>query len=297
MRQLVIGLLFALLWASAAVATKFGIHAADPLILANVRFFLAGGGMLLYAYLIRKGQHALPKGKEWLYLTIFGCLNTTVYLGCFVIAMKTVSAGIGSLATATNPLFIMVISALWLKRPLKWYEIAGMLLGMAGVAMATWPLLQDSHATVGGIVILMLGMFSVSVATVYYARINFGLSSLVINGWQVFLGGLLFIPITALFANFETTHFNAQFWLSVGWLILPVSVVALQLWFYLVRKDAVRASLWLFLCPVFGFLYSWMLLDEPITWYTFAGTILVIGGLYLAQREKFRKQSTIPQNQ
>lgn len=297
MRQLVIGLLFALLWASAAVATKFGIHAADPLILANVRFFLAGGGMLLFAYLIRKGQHAMPEGKEWLHLAVFGCLNTTVYLGCFVIAMKTVSAGIGSLATATNPLFIMVISALWVKRPLKWYEVTGIFLGMAGVAMATYPLLLDSHATIGGILILMLGMFSVSVATVYYARINQRLSSLVINGWQVFLGGLLFIPVTALFADFKTSHFNAQFWLSVGWLVLPVSVLALQLWFYLVRRDAVRASLWLFLCPVFGFLYSWILLDEPITWYTFAGTMLVIGGLYLAQQEKFRKQSTIPQNQ
>jgi drug/metabolite transporter (DMT)-like permease len=297
MRQLVIGLLFALLWASAAVATKFGIHAADPLILANVRFFLAGGGMLLYAYLIRKGQHAMPQGKEWVQLAIFGCLNTTVYLGCFVIAMKTVSAGIGTLATATNPLFIMVISALWLKRSLKWYEVAGIFLGMAGVAIATYPLLQNSHATVGGVLILMLGMFSVSVATVYYARINWRLSSLVTNGWQVFLGGLLFIPVTAFFVHFEATHFNAEFWLSVGWLILPVSVVALQLWFYLVRKDAVRASLWLFLCPVFGFLYSWILLNEPITWYTFAGTILVIGGLYLAQQEKFRKQSTIPQNQ
>lgn len=297
MRQLVIGLLFALLWASAAVATKFGIHAADPLILANVRFFLAGGGMLLFAYLIRKGQHAIPEGKEWMHLAVFGCLNTTVYLGCFVIAMKTVSAGIGSLATATNPLFIMVISALWVKRPLKWYEVTGIFLGMAGVAMATYPLLLDSHATIGGILILMLGMFSVSVATVYYARINQRLSSLVINGWQVFLGGLLFIPVTALFADFKTSHFNAQFWLSVGWLVLPVSVLALQLWFYLVRRDAVRASLWLFLCPVFGFLYSWILLDEPITWYTFAGTMLVIGGLYLAQQEKFRKQSTIPQNQ
>ncbi|UPK71218.1 DMT family transporter [Chitinophaga filiformis] len=297
MRQLVIGLLFALLWASAAVATKFGIHAADPLILANVRFFLAGGGMLLFAYLIRKGQHAMPEGKEWMHLAVFGCLNTTVYLGCFVIAMKTVSAGIGSLATATNPLFIMVISALWVKRPLKWYEVTGIFLGMAGVAMATYPLLLDSHATIGGILILMLGMFSVSVATVYYARINQRLSSLVINGWQVFLGGLLFIPVTALFADFKTSHFNAQFWLSVGWLVLPVSVLALQLWFYLVRRDAVRASLWLFLCPVFGFLYSWILLDEPITWYTFAGTMLVIGGLYLAQQEKFRKQSTIPQNQ
>lgn len=290
-RQLVIGLLFAMLWASAAVATKIGIHAADPLVLGNVRFLIAGGGMLLFAYLGQRGKHRLPQGKEWKQLLIFGTLNTTVYLGCFVISMKYVSAGIGSLAVATSPLFIMIISAFWLKRRLKWYEVAGMILGLVGVGIATWPLLQNSHATVGGIAILLFGMLAVSVATVYYARVNWELSKLVINGWQVFLGGLLFIPITATFANFSETQLNATFWLSVGWLILPVSVVALQLWFYLVSKDAVRASLWLFLCPVFGFFYSWMLLDEPVTGFTFAGTFLVIGGLYLAQKEKFRQQT------
>ncbi|WP_202928985.1 DMT family transporter [Chitinophaga agri] len=292
-RQLVIGLLFAMLWASAAVATKFGIQAADPLVLGNVRFLVAGGGMLLFAYLGQSAKHRLPQGKEWTQLLIFGGLNTTVYLGCFVMAMKYVSAGIGSLSVATSPLFIMGISAYWLKRSLKWYEIVGMLLGLLGVGIATWPLLQNSHATLGGIAILLFGMLAVSVATVYYARVEWQLSKLVINGWQVFLGGLLFIPITAIFANFSETRLNTTFWLSVGWLILPVSVVALQLWFYLVSKDAVRASLWLFLCPVFGFFYSWMLMDEPVTGFTFAGTFLVIGGLYLAQKEKFRQQTTL----
>ncbi|WP_090107558.1 DMT family transporter [Chitinophaga sp. CF118] len=286
-RQVITGLLFAFLWASAAVATKYGIHSADPLILANVRFLLAGGGMLLYFYLIQRGNNALPKGKEWLQLGIFGCLNTTIYLSCFVISMKTVSAGIGSLSTATSPLFIMMISAIWLKRQLRWYEITGMLLGLCGVALATYPLLLDSHATLGGILILMGGMLSVSIATVYYARVKWTLSNLAINGWQVFIGGLLLLPVTCLTSNFSATHFDLQFWLSVSWLIIPVSVIALQLWFYLVNKDAVRASLWLFLCPVFGFLFSWVLLHEPITWHTFAGTFLVIGGLYLAQREKF----------
>ena len=286
MRQVITGLLFALLWASAAVATKVGIRSADPLILANVRFLLAGGGMLLFSYFIKKGN-PLPQGKEWGQLLIFGALNTTIYLSCFVIAMKTVSAGIGSLSTATSPLFIMIISAVWMQRQLRWYEITGMFLGLAGVGLATYPLLLDSHATIGGILILMGGMFAVSVATVYFARIKLRLSNLVINGWQVFLGGLLLLPVTCFTSNFSATHLDWQFWLGVGWLVIPVSVIALQLWFYLVSKDAVRASLWLFLCPVFGFLYSWMLLKEPITWHTFAGTILVIGGLYLAQREKF----------
>jgi probable blue pigment (indigoidine) exporter len=289
MRQLLPGLLFAALWASASVATKFGVAVADPLVLANVRFFIAGGIMLFYAHVLRPSYNRLPLGKEWKHLIIFAFLNTTVYLGAYVIALKHVSAGIGSLAVATNPLFIMVMSAIWLKRKLKWFEIAGLILGLAGVVVATYPLLHNSYATVDGLLILLAGMVSVSAATVYYARIKWQMENIVINGWQVLLGGILLLPFTLLTANFKTTHFNQQFWASVMWLIIPVSIAALQLWFYLVKQDAVRASLWLFLCPIFGFIYAATLLGEPITWYTYAGTALVIGGLYLAQREKLKE--------
>jgi len=290
MKQLLAGFLFAALWASAAVATKIGIKAADPLVLANVRFLLAGTFMLIFAYVVlRRKRYALPKGAEWRQLAIFALLNTTIYLGCFVLAMKEVSAGIGSLSTATSPLFIMLISAVWLKRKLRWYEITGVILGLAGVGLATYPLLQDSHATIRGLAILLTGMISVSVATVYYSRVKWQVPNLVFNGWQVLLGGFMLLPFTVLTARSGATHLTLAFWGAVFWLIVPVSIVALQLWFYLVKLDTVRASFWLFLCPIFGFIYSSLLLHEPITTYTFAGTALVIGGLYLAQREKFSK--------
>ncbi len=281
------GILFALLWASASVATKFGIQSADPLILANMRFFIAGGLMFLYAYGLKRNP--LPRGKEWGQLAIFALLNTTVYLGAFVLAIKEVAAGIGSLSTATNPLFIIVMSAVWLKRPLRWYEGAGVVLGLGGVTLATYPLLQNSFATVRGLLILMGGMVSVSAATVYLARCKFQLPNVVINGWQVFLGGLQLLPFTLFFADWSQAQFDGRFWGSVFWLIIPVSIAALQLWFYLVKQDAVRASFWLFLCPIFGFLYSSVLLNEPLSWHTFAGTFLVLAGLYLGQLEKFRK--------
>lgn len=282
------GLLFAALWASASVATKFGVQSVHPLILANVRFFIAGAGMLLFAYGVhgraRTLKTAWPTGLEWRQLTIFGLLNTTVYLGAFVLALREVSAGIGSLSTATNPLFIALLSALWLRRMPRQNELGGLLLGIVGVSVATYPLLQTSYATVGGLVILLVGMVSVSAATVYYAGIEWRLPTLVINGWQVLIGGVLLLPFTLLFADFSASHYDGRFWASVFWLILPVSVAALQLWFYLVRQDAVRASLWLFLCPIFGFVYSYLLLGEPITVYTFVGTGLVISGLWLGRK-------------
>ncbi|MVM38015.1 EamA family transporter [Spirosoma sp. HMF3257] len=283
------GLLFAALWASASVATKFGVQSVHPLILANVRFFIAGGGMLLFVYGIQRPQNAWPTGTEWRQLAIFALLNTTIYLGSFVLALKQVSAGIGSLSTATNPLFIALLSALWLRRMPRWNELSGLLLGLLGVGVATYPLLQNSYATVEGLLILLVGMVSISAATVYYAGIKWRLPNLVINGWQVLLGGFQLLPFTLLFAVLEPTvfnnsHYDLRFWGSVLWLILPVSVGALQLWFYLVRQDAIRASLWLFLCPIFGFAYSYLLMGEPITLYTVAGTGLVIGGLWLGRK-------------
>lgn len=285
MKNLLPGILFAALWASASAATKFGVQVAHPFILANVRFFIAGGGMLLFAYGIKRYPNGWPTAIEWKRLTIFAFLNTTLYLGAYVLAMEQVAAGIGSLSTATNPLFISVMSAIWLRRPLRWVEGMGLLLGLTGVAVATYPLLQDSYSTAQGLLILLASMVSASVATVYYAQFQWRLPNLVINGWQVFIGGLLLLPLTLFTADFAHSQLNKTFWFSVFWLIVPVSVIALQLWFYLVRQDTVRASLWLFLCPIFGFAYSSILLDEPITSYTYVGTILVIGGLWLGNSQ------------
>lgn len=287
MRKLLPGLLFAALWASASVATKVGVQSVHPLILANVRFFIAGFGMLLVAYTVGRRpalSPAWPTRTEFKRLAVFALLNTTIYLGAFVLALKQVSAGIGSLSTATNPLFITLLSALWLRRMPRKTEVGGLLLGMTGVCLATYPLLADAHATVQGLVILLVGMVSVSAATVYYARFEWQLPTLVINGWQVLIGGVLLLPFTLLFADFGAAQYDRRFWMSVFWLIVPVSVGALQLWFFLVKQDPVRASLWLFLCPIFGFLYSFVLLGEPITAWTLSGTMLVIGGLWLGRK-------------
>ena len=285
-KNLLIGILFAMLWASASSATKIGIQSAQPLVIGNFRFFIAGVLMLGYSYLFQKNR--LPKGKEWQQLAIYGFLNVTLYLGCFVIAIKHVSAGIGSLSTATNPLIISILSAFWLGRSVKKTEILGLFLGITGVGIATYPLLKNSFADVEGLIILSISMISYSVGTVYYSSQKWDLPLLVINGWQVLLGGVLLVPMTLIFTDWTNNIYDIKFWGSVFWLVIPVSVGAVQLWLYLLKLDPIKASLWLFLCPIFGFIYASFLLNEPITSHTYIGTLLVIVGLYLAQREKFR---------
>jgi len=126
------------------------------------------------------------------------------------------------------------------------------------------------------------------ICTILYSNIDLKLSRTAINRWQVFLGGILMLPITFLMHK-KTNNYDRTFYLSEIWLIVPVSVIAVNLWLYLLKIDAVKASFFLFLCPIFGFTYSYFLLDEPITYHTFLGTTLVIVGLYVGQREKLSK--------
>jgi len=288
-KTIFIGLLFAMLWASASVATKFGILSAPPLILANTRFFLAGVVLLIYGYGFRKEpEYRIPNAFEWRQLAIFGFLNTTVYLGLYVYAMKYTAAGIGSLAVSTNPLLIVLLSS-WLigRKPAK-AEIWSIVIGMLGIGIATYPLLESSGTTAIGLLILMLSMVAVSFASVYYARIKWKLPNILINAWQVALGGLFLFPFTVAFADFSLVTLDHHFVYSILWLSLAVSVIGLICWFYLLKIDTVKASLWLFLCPLFGFFYAWWLLDEPITLYTIVGTVLVVFGLYLGQKKKLK---------
>ncbi|RFS13384.1 DMT family transporter [Emticicia sp. C21] len=288
LRLLLLGILFAASWASASAAAKFGLRSVEPLVLFQIRFLSAGIIMLAFSFLFQRDR--LPKGKEWWELTIFGLLNVTLYLSFFVLGIKEVAAGIGSLSTATNPLFISIISAFWMGRQVKRAEWLAVLLGLLGVGLATYPLLQKSFATPLGLFYMFLSMLSYSVGTIYYSKIDWKLSRTAINGWQVFLGGILMLPLTFILHK-EPNHFDLNFTLSVLWLIFPVSILAVQLWLYLLEVDPVKASFFLFLCPIFGFIYSYLLLDEPITYHTFLGTALVIVGLYVGQREKSNQKN------
>jgi drug/metabolite transporter (DMT)-like permease len=277
------GLLFACLWGSASTATKIGLRSAQPLVIAIVRFGIAAIIMLLFAHVIRRKR--LPSGKEWGWLTIYGILNITIYLGLYVIGMQEVTAGIGALAVAANPVFISFLSVFFLKKKLTASVIIAIIICMGGVVCAAWPLLGDAAVTTKGLLIILFSMLSYSIAAIYFSRKNWnGLSLFAINGWQTGIGGLLLVPFVLYYYNHLLNHFNQTFWGATLWLAIPVSIFAVQLWLWLLQKDAIKAGLWLFLCPLFGFSIAAVMVKDTISGYTIAGTLLVLLGLFLSQR-------------
>lgn len=277
------GVLFAVLWASASTATKIGLSEAQPLVIAQVRFMIAAITMLLFSHVIKR--HRLPSGKELKNLAVYGLLNITIYLGCFVVAMQHVTAGVASLGIATNPLIIIFLSIVFLKNKLQPAVAIAIVLGTLGVLIAAWPLLKQASVTAPGLLLLLFSMLSYSAGAIYFSMKEWNnLNLFTINGWQTLLGGLFLLPFNIITYHNNYNHFTPTFWTTVLWLAIPVSVFAVQLWLWLLRTDAVKAGLWLFLCPVFGFVIAAWLLHDDISSHTIIGVLLVISGLFLAQK-------------
>lgn len=284
-RLILTGFLFSFLWASAATATKIGLQAAQPFVISISRFFIAGLIMLLVSHGIKRNR--LPVRNEWRQLMIFGFLNISIYLGLYIIAMQNISAGLGSLFIAVNPVMISFMSAAFFGHRITIVNFISLALCAAGVILAALPLLQNSYATPGGLLLMAASMLAYSLGTIYFTKKYWGnLNILTINGWQTMLGGVFLLPLLIPTYKHELNSFGLNFWGAICWLAIPVSIGAVLCWLQLLNKTPLTASFWLFLCPVFGFFISNIVLHEPISLYTLLGIVLVIAGLFIVQRVK-----------
>jgi probable blue pigment (indigoidine) exporter len=278
------GLLFAVLWASGSVAVKLGILSADALLLASVRFILTG--LLFIPLLALATKHRIiPRGVEWKQLTIYGFLNSTLTLGAFFAAQKYVSAGISMLFIAVAPLLIALFSSVFLKRKLSRFEVTGMLLAFTGLIIASNAEVRSAHFSAMGIILLLVYITAYALSSVYFSSIRSGLSNMIFNVWQVFLGGVLLVPFCFVFSQSHIRHYDANLWLCLAWLIFVLSFVANQLWLYMVKIDTVKAAAWLYLTPVFGYLFGYLVLGEKVTIYAVIGTVVVITGLIISKKK------------
>jgi probable blue pigment (indigoidine) exporter len=276
-----LGILFAALWSSASVAAKIGVTVMQPLVLFQFRFFLAAFILLLYSRIFEPWH--LPDKKEWIQLAVFGFFNITLYLSLFVLAISEVAAGIGSLSTSMSPLMMALIGGLFYGKKTSKTQILGLVLGIIGVWVAVIPLLGDNLATIKGIVFLFISIMSYSWAALYYSDKTWTLSRYAINGWQVLFGAIFLFPFTILLSEGKVMFsFTAVF--SILWLVVPVSIISVNIWLRMLKIDPVKASFFLFLSPIFGFIFATVILGEPFTIYTLGGLVLVLCGLYLGQR-------------
>jgi probable blue pigment (indigoidine) exporter len=282
-KKIGIGILFTMLWGSGSVAVKFGLHSADALILATVRFI--GTGLLFgpYYYFVKK-ERFWPKKAEWKSILIYGFLSSTLMLGTFFAAIPYSSAGISMLFLAVGPLLIALFSSIFLKRKLSRFEVIGMLVSFTGLIVASASALPTASIRPIGLILLIVYILAYALSSVYFSQLKLDLSNAVFNIWQVFIGGVLLLPFCLVSGQYHIRKWDTNLILTLFWLILVLSYIANQLWLYLLDLDPVSAGNWLYLTPVFGYAYGYFLLGEEITLYAVGGIVLVLIGLAISKK-------------
>jgi drug/metabolite transporter (DMT)-like permease len=276
-----LGLLFALLWSSAPVASKIGLHDAAPLTVLDIRFFLTGAILLAFIYGFRRSRR-IPAGREWFQIAILALCNSTLYLGLAWLSLKEITAGVFSLFVAANPFLVALIARVWLRRAITRREWIGMIVSSFGLILATLPLLGESQATPRGLLLAGISVVVYALGSVYFKVAHLSLSGLTLNAWQISIGALLLLPFAAVLNDSQPFHLTPNLVGALLWVVFAVSMAAVVIWFYLLRKDPVQASMWMFLTPVFGYLQAALVLREPIHLFDVIGAALVMLGLLLS---------------
>lgn len=113
--------------------TRFAIGATDPVTLGAFRF---GLGFLLLLPLALVLRSRWPAGRDWIGVGLLGILFFAIFQGSFNWALEYTTAARGALALSILPLMTMVVGAALRVEPLGARKAVGVLVAMAGVAIA-----------------------------------------------------------------------------------------------------------------------------------------------------------------
>ncbi len=279
--DVLLGLIFSFLWASASTAAKYSFQGQPPLTILSVRFAVAGALMMAWHYGLRR-DGALPRGRQWGQLTIVGLTNSTLFLGAAWLGLREVPVGLYSLFLATMPFQVAILSRVWLGRQVTRREWLGIAVAAIGLAIVAAPSLARSTATLSGLLLVIIAMVSQAVGAVYLKRAALDLPSGMINAWQLVLGLGFLLPFAAALDGGAGLRPTPQMISGLAWSIVMVSVVANALLFTMQKRDPLWASTWLLLAPVFSYLQAALVLGEPIGWTDLIGSALVVAGLVIS---------------
>lgn len=268
-------LLTTFLMGSSFAVVKIGLPYSSPLLLAALRFTLAGL-MMAVIVLILKRPHPTSI-KSWIKILVIGAFQTAGVMGCIFLSLRTITASESSILTFTNPLLVVVFSTIFLKTHYKFYQWIGVLFGLVGVSI-----------TMGAQLELKIGIFYGILSAVFWAiatllanKWGVHFDTWVLSAYQMLFGGFLLL-LSSFIVEKPFFILNSHSLLVLLWLSMMSSIVQFAVWYYLLQKgDPGKTSAFLFLAPFFGVLSGWLILGESLYLSIIVGGIFIIIGIYL----------------
>ncbi len=268
----------AALWGGSFLFMRVAAPALGPFPLIALRLGLAS--LVLVPVLALRGGMKLWF-DNWLRIAIVGVFLSALPFCLIAWATLSLSAGVASVLNATTPLMTALWAVPLAGERLSAQRVAGLGLGLAGVAVLMLGRGAAFSAASWWPVLAMLGATACYGWSGHMARRWLpGLPSLVTATGSLFSGAVLVLPLALL--SWPKAPAPAAVWWSVVLLALGSTAVAYLIFYRLIdRLGATRASAVTYLVPVFGVMWGAMWLAEPLTPTMLAGAGLILGGVVL----------------
>jgi drug/metabolite transporter (DMT)-like permease len=265
----------AAIWGASFLFMRIVAPTLGPIATADLRMLIAG--VALVAWLRLAGYD--PQWRRWgpHYVGV-GIINTGLPFALYAFAALHISAGEMAVLNATSPMWGALLSAAVLGERLSARRIAGLLLGVAGVALIARPSAESATLIAAAAGVLAAGCYGF--AGVYLRRWAPGAPARGMAAGTQLGAGLLMLPLVAVFPPAQTPSM-----LVVGSVLalgLVCGAVGYVLYFRLIADLGATSALTVtYLIPLFGMLWGALFLGEAVTLAMAGGAALVILGTLL----------------
>ena len=223
-------------WGSTYLAIRVGVETIPPLLLAGSDLIAC---LTPFPFAIRSGSPEArttgrPRPANWLACAVVGILLLLGGNGLVSVGERTVPSGFASLLVATVPLWLLVLDAVLTRRWLGWLPCAGLIVGLAGVALLAG--LGDgtsaSGASASGVAIILVASVSWAFGTILSTRLALPRRALLSTAMQMLTGGVTIITLAAATGSsvpLHPAHDSLVSWLALAYLIGPGSISRVRL--------------------------------------------------------------------
>lgn len=267
-----------LFWGSTYLGIRIAVETMPPFTMAGSRYLIAGA--LLYPFARRRARTSTVTREHWIGAAVVGGLLLVGGNGLLTYGEQTVPSGIAALLVATVPLWMVLLDRASGRQRLRAPVTAGLLLGLAGIALLVRPWADPEVDRPGALIILVASMLW-AIGSLRSRSATLPQDPLVATGMQMLAGGAMLVLLGAVTGELGRLEVSGISWASVGaftWLVGPGSIVAFSAYVYALRTlPTATVATYAYVNPVVAVVLGWVILDEQHTVGTLgAGAVIAI---------------------